>query len=190
MPSCKILIIFLFFGIILINLGYVTSQADISLSVDVYPKSLVASAGDEILLQINLVQLLDQKRKDVVLSLSLVDINNKSIYESRQSIALETQASIVERLNLPDNIEEGNYNINIEVFDVNEENLLGWASKEIVVANKITREDIYLIGIYLIAIFLVVLVAMTYKHNRDFHRDHKQRITKRDIVKYMDHEEN
>lgn len=183
----KLLIFFLLFTISLINIDYADSQESISLSIDVYPKDLIASAGDEALIQINLIQLGNQIRRDVVVSLFLVDKNNKSAYTQKETVALETKASMVTRLKIPKDIKKGIYNINIQIFDINEENLLGKASEIIIIKNKITKEDIYSMGIYLNITFFIVFVIILYKHNRDFHRKHEERITKQDIWKYLNH---
>ncbi len=177
----KIQIYLLILGVILINIGFVASQASISLSVDAYPKEGIVSAGDKVLLQINLIQLLNRERKDVVVAISLVDDKNEIVDRSTETIALETKASFISRLNIPKDAKEGDYTIKIEVFDVTGENLLGIASKDITLENGITTEDIYKIGIYLTVAFLIVLILMIYKHNRDFHKGHKLKLTKKNI---------
>ena len=171
MPACKILMIFLFLIISLISISYVVSQASISLSIKIEPEYLIMSAGDRMLIQINLIQLGDQRRKDVTVSLSLVDSEGKTIDKSTETIALETQASLVSILDIPKDANAGIYDINVDVSDTNKENLLGKASKEIIIEKtKITRENIYLIGICLGVIALFILLVILYKQNRNLHK--------------------
>ena len=77
MLHSKILICFL--AINLINISYVDSQANISLSVDISPKYSIVSAGDDVIMQINLMQSGEQSRKDVIVAVSLFDSSNQGI---------------------------------------------------------------------------------------------------------------
>lgn len=164
---------FLFLGINLINISYVTSQASISLSIDIEPEYSIVSAGDEVIMQINLMQLGDQRRKDVIVSLFLLDDKNQGILKSTETITLETKASMIAKLNIPENVKEGIYSINIEIFDVKEENVLGKASERIIIKNRITTDDIYFVGSLLLIIAFIIFIIILYKHNRDFHRSHR-----------------
>lgn len=186
MPLSKILMCFLFFAIGLINISYAASQANVALSVDIEPEYSIVSAGDRMIIQINLIQLGDQRRKDVTLSLSLIDNQGKAIYKSTETIALETRASLVSKLNVPENANNGIYNIDVKILDVKGENLIAQASKEIIIEKtKITRTEIYLIGIYLIVISLFIIMIILYKRNRAFIKISKQKVTKQDIQKYL-----
>ncbi len=186
MPSDKNLICFLFILISLTNLNCVSSQASTSLalSVDIDPIYSIASAGDKILIQINLIKLDEQIKKDIILSLSLVDSEGKIISKSTETIALATRASSVSGLYIPKSTNKGVYTIDVEVFDITEENLLGRASKEIIIEKtKITRADVYLMGFCSITIGLFILIIILYKRNKALNKS--QKITRQDIEEYL-----
>ena len=183
MLHSKILICFL--AINLINISYVDSQANISLSVDISPKYSIVSAGDDVIMQINLMQSGGQSRKDVIVAVSLFDSSNQGILKSTETVALETRASLVSELSIPENTKSGIYNVKVEIFDVNEKDLFAKTSKEITVKNKITAKDIYFVGSLLIIIAFIIFIIILYKHNRDLQRSHKQKITKQNIRNYL-----
>ncbi|MCX6749218.1 MAG: hypothetical protein NTW17_00535 [Candidatus Pacearchaeota archaeon] len=184
MPDFKILMCFLFLLIGLINIGCVASQENVALSINIEPEYSIVSVGDNVIMQINLIQLGDQKRRDVIVSLSLIGNENKIIYESTQTIALETRASLISQLRIPENTDNGIYNVNVEILDMTEKNLLGKASKEIVVEKSVvTRIDVYLVGFYLTLIGLFVLVIMLYEKNKMLNS--KAKITKFEIETYL-----
>jgi hypothetical protein len=182
----KTLLIFLFFVIILLNLNYINSQANIVLSIDVEPEYSIVSAGDPVIMQINLIQLGGgQEKKDIIVSLCLVDSEGKASLFSTETISLETRASLVSRLDIPENANNGIYKINVEIFDINEKNMLGKASKEIIIEKtRITRGDIYLIGFCLSIIILFILIIVLYRQNKFYHS--KTKITKSDIKNYLE----
>jgi len=184
MSDFKILRCFLFLLISLINIGYVASQENVVLSISIEPEYSIVSVGDKVIMQINLIQLGDQKRRDVIVSLSLIDNENKTIYESTQTIALETRASLVSQLRIPENTDNGIYEVNAKILDMTEKNLLGKASKEIVVEKSVvTRIDVYSVGFYLTLIGLFVLVIILYEKNKML--SSKAKITKFEIETYL-----
>ena len=183
MPRSKILMCFLFLVINLITIGYVSSQESVTLSIKIEPEYSIVSIGDNVIMQINLIQLGDQKRRDVIVSISLIDTENKTIDRSTQTIALETRASLVSQLRIPENTDNGIYKVNAEVFDMSEKSLLGKASKDIIIERSIvTREDVYLVGFFLGIILLFVLIVL-YEKNKAL--SSKAKVTKSDIEEYL-----
>ncbi len=184
MPDSKILICLLFLVISLINAGYVASQENITLFINIEPEYSIVSVGDKVIMQINLIQLGDQKRRDVIVALSLIDTENKTIDRSTQTIAFETRASLISQLRIPENTDNGIYKVNAEIFDMAEENLLAKASKEIIIERSIvTRADVYSVGFYLSLVALFVLLIMVYKRNKALNS--KGKITKLDVEEYL-----
>lgn len=178
-------LIFLFSVIILLSLSYITSQANVVLSIDIEPEYSIVSAGDPVIIQINLIQLGNQERKDVIVLLSLVNSEDKASLLSTETIALETRASLVSRLDIPEKATSGVYTVNVEVFDINKTNILGKASRIIIIEKtRISRGDIYLIGFYLSIIVSFVLLIILYRQNR-YYRP-KTKITKLDVENYLE----
>lgn len=168
----------------LISIGYVTSQANVSLSVNIEPAYLIVSAGDLVVIQVNLIQLGDQARRDVVASLSLVDSSGKVIPISTETIALETKASFITKLNIPKEANTGAYNVDVELFGVNGKDLLAKASRQIVIEKTaITHAEIYLMGFFLSVVNLFLLTVVFYKKNKNL--SSKPKIAKSDIEEYL-----
>lgn len=188
LPSKLLICFFLFLIINLINTGCVASQATISLSVDIEPDYSIVSAGNDVIMQINLIQLGGQKGRDVIVFLSIADAEGNVIAQSTETTALRTRSSLVSRLNIPKDANEGAYTVNVKIFDINEEDLLAETSRQIIIeTTKITRADVYLIGFCLAIIALFVLIIILYRRIKHLHS--KEKITKSDVKKYLEERE-
>jgi len=71
--------------------------------------------GNDVWFTIKLLNLANTQRVDVTLNYEIADSNGKSIIHNTKTVAIETQASFVADLKLPENSLPGDYNINVVV---------------------------------------------------------------------------
>ncbi len=73
------------------------------------------ASGSEVWFTIKLLNLANTQRMDVTLNYDIVDSNGQSIVHNSKTVAIETQASFVADLKIPENTPAGEYNVNVVV---------------------------------------------------------------------------
>lgn len=106
--------LFAFFFIFLIGISFVSS---LSLSVHVPEKYLDVVAGERIYFEINVKYPENPQRKDLRLRYEILDAQDNLITQTKTLKAVETQASFIDFLIVPENTEKGLYFINIIIED-------------------------------------------------------------------------
>jgi hypothetical protein len=151
--------IFLLFSVILIFVcipDYVTS---LSISVHVPEKYTVVNAGDRFYFEVDVKYPENPRRKDLQLEYTITDSRGNVISQSKAVKAIETQASFVDFIVIPDDVKTGLYYINVKVSDY------GTLSQEVnstfqVKEKKSDQTRIYFL-ILLIAILILSVLVVT-----------------------------
>ena len=171
------LFMFLFINLI------ANAQTNIITQINIEPEYTNIKPGQDIIVQITLLQLGDKERKDVIVKSYIKDLKNKNIALEEQTIALEAQSSLLSKLNVPKDTEPGNYEILVEIRDPKNNILLSEASQGFFVEkesflDRIEINKLYLFGFYSILIVFVILIILLYLHNKKLEKHiedhHKQ----------------
>ena len=86
-----------------INAGKITTQSENT-------ENRLAP-GEFLPISVKLVNFGEQKRVDVVINYKILDSNNNEIYSENETVAVETTASFIKRIQLPYNIKPGLYTV-------------------------------------------------------------------------------
>jgi hypothetical protein len=114
--------------------------------------------GESILAEIRLFNLgEDNNRKDIVIEYSVRDYENNEIVKEHESLAIETQATFIKRINIPENARYGKYVLYVKA--IYEEKIASSSDNFIITSLKLTtREKIYIgIAIILLGILLFLI---------------------------------
>jgi uncharacterized membrane protein len=116
--------------------------------------------GSEVWFTIKLLNLDNLQRMDVTLSYDIVNSGSKSIIHNSKTVAIETQASFVASLKIPDNTPPGDYAIDLVVNSTLGESHARAALK---VSNPETNWTIYYIAAAIVGIVLIVFLIIKSK---------------------------
>lgn len=116
--------------------------------------------GSEIWFTINLLNLANSQRIDVTLNYEIIDLDNKSVIHNSKTVAIETQASFVASLRVPENLPSGKYYINVMVSSS-----LGESSSKssLLVSNSKKDFIYYYISLGAIVILLIIFLIIKSK---------------------------
>jgi len=154
----------------LLNLS--SSQNGIITSLKVEPEYSSVSPGERMQIQISLVQLGNNPKKDVKVTVYIKGLQDNAFAKEEQTAALQTQASLIANLAVPNDLEEGSYTIAVEVSDINTGALLSTASQRFIVRNGKDKESfdadkrLYFYALYLLIGGLILLIIILYLQNK------------------------
>ena len=150
------------------------SQESILTYIRLEPEYSKVAAGDDILIGVRIIKLGGEGKKDVVLNLFIKKENGQLISINSQTVALETQASFIIPLNVPEELRADSYNIYLETRNLAGNELLGVATHRIIVyegfiiyfnENNLIWIIIILFLFIVIVILLIIFVLRSRKHN-------------------------
>ncbi|MBU1046686.1 hypothetical protein KKH36_02820 [Patescibacteria group bacterium] len=107
-----ILIVFLFS--FFLNL---TPVYALNISVHIPEKYTDVEAGERFYFEVEIKYPENSRRKDLKLNYEILDKNNEIITQAKHLKAIETQASFMDYIVIPENTEKGLYNINVGISD-------------------------------------------------------------------------
>ena len=179
----KISLYFLLLLFFIVALFFINGQSKISgfvphESIFTYirlePEYSKVRAGDNIILGIRLVRLGGEGRKDVTLNFLMKKKDGQFILINSQTVAVETQASFVNELNIPEELKKDSYSINVEVRDVETGELISSATQRILVFDNLfinfsERNVIWIIIIasaFIIFALLIVIIKLLLKKDK------------------------
>ena len=113
--------------------------------------------GSDVWFTIKLLNLANTQRMDVTLNYDILNSDGKSVIHNSKTVALETQASFVADLKLPDNAPPGNYNINVVVSST-----LGESSAKTALKVSTSKNDLraYYVGAGIVGLILLVFLII------------------------------
>lgn len=134
--------------------------ADLSLSYD----NAYISPGQTIIAQLTLIQLRDMPRRDVTVKTHLEDEEGNIITSEEQTVALESQSSLVIELNTPQENNAEHMKLISRVYDTRTGNLIGEASQRVFsdeqpLFSPNKRDTLLLITLGVCA-FLIILITV------------------------------
>ena len=133
------------------------SDSQIIVKINIEPEYTQISPSEEVIIQIALLSLNTGSVKDVKIKTSLFNEDKDEISIKEQTLALETQASFIKTVKIPENVKEGVYEIQIEVTDISNEELLGIASQRVIVTNKNILESVSYDNVLKLALSILIL---------------------------------
>jgi len=149
-----ILVILMLFPIV------ASAQQAINLEIvipDSYKKTV---KGNKIYFTINLLNLGANQRFDVTLKYDLLNKNNEILATNSKTVAIETQASIVGNLDIPDKLSQGEYLLRATVFYPEGESK---AETTIYIKEKEDINPFYYLIIFFVALVLLGLIIIIAK---------------------------
>lgn len=143
-------------------------------------------AGDKIWFATKIFNLVNKERIDIVLDYSLIDDAGAIINSKTETVAIQTQASFVGTLNIPDSAHKGVYSLEIQI--VTKTGQAKTASVRINVAEKDGLQKFVMNNIFWIALFtFVLLLIITYiKFRYKIHEINVRLKIKKEVVKIID----
>jgi len=147
-----------------------SKEALFDVSVEIPSKYKYVLPGEEILFKVELFNLGEKKRVDIIVEYIIKDKEGNEILNEKETIAVETSASKIKILQIPENLKYGNYILYIKTTY---NGAVASASEWFIVGKKpISKEDI---RIYAVAAFLLILmlfiifeiakIKKSYKHH-------------------------
>ena len=113
--------------------------------------------GTDVWFTIKLLNLDNLQRVDVTLNYDILDSNDDSIIHNSKTVAIETQASFVADLTVPENTLPGEYSLNVVVNSSLGESL---AKTSLTVSNPKTNLNIYYIAAGIVVLILLIFIVI------------------------------
>ncbi|NCN86920.1 hypothetical protein GW932_03725 [archaeon] len=155
--------IFSLFFILLISFTIIQNVSSLSVVVYVPEKYTDVNAGDRFYFQIEVKYPENPRRKDLRLEYEIKDLDGNLVSQSKALKAVETQASFIDFLVIPESVKSGLYTINIKIEDY--EGLSEEVSASFNVVGKQTDQmKLYLFILVGVVIFLGILVVIQLFH--------------------------
>lgn len=145
--------LFTIFFILLIAVNILTPVSSLSISTHVPEKYTDVIAGERFYFEISIKYPENPRRKDLRLEYEILDIDGKLIAQSKVLKAIETQASFIDFIVIPESVNSGLHIINIKITDY--ESL----SEEVSASFQVTKSSTEDIMLYLILILGAVLLV-------------------------------
>jgi hypothetical protein len=137
-------------AIILIQITQVTA---ISLATHVPEKYTQVTAGERFYFEIEIKYPENPTRKDLILQYEILNQNNELIAQAKVLKAVETQASFIDFIVIPETANSGLYTLKITIEDYED------LSQEIQATFNITSSTTDQIIIYLIVILIAIILV-------------------------------
>jgi hypothetical protein len=150
--------VFVFIGIFLFAL-FPKSVSPLSISVHVPEKYTTVNAGDRFYFEVDIKYPENPRRKDLQFEYSITDSEGNLISRSKALKAVETQASFVDFIVIPEDVKTGLYFINVKVSDY--EALSQEVSSSFSVKEKTNDQTRIYFLILLIAICILSVLVIT-----------------------------
>ena len=118
--------------------------------------------GDFLPISVKLLNFGSQKRVDVVIHYKIFDTKNKEVYSENETVAVETTASFIKRIQLPDSIGPGSYTVQTEL-NYPYQSQPAVSSFHIVVERKIGtffESDLIAYSVVIVPIVLIVFISI------------------------------
>lgn len=138
--------------------------ANTNLEVDIPQEYSSIHSGTKIVFTTKLLSLQDLGRRDVTLKYEIINDKNVVVLTKSETVAVQTQASFVGNIQIPENLESGIYSLKITLISDSEQNPETIASFSIVKekTQDNTKNYIY-IGIIALTIIIILLLILKSK---------------------------
>lgn len=137
----------------------VFAQGNFNVEISLPNSYKSVSAGEEIWFTVKTVNLGSENRVDITLNYQIIGLNNEVISSKSQTLAIETQASFVGRISLPENASPGKYALKVTLNPIGASSVAQSQVTFDVVAKKTDAQTIKYIYILLAAVLGIILLA-------------------------------
>ncbi|MEA3329802.1 MAG: hypothetical protein U9Q06_03595 [Nanoarchaeota archaeon] len=138
---------------------------DVSLDIPSKYKELLA--GEELLLQLTLFNLGDVGKVDATITYIIKDFNGQVIISQEEMIAVETQASFSRKVQLPSDLEKGDY---VVIVKAKYGTSIGTSSNifHIIEKGEISffKSSVFFVILGIILVILTIIVIFEYEHKK------------------------
>ena len=141
---------------------FAIQDSSFNLKVEIADSHKTIQPGEEIYFTTKILNLANKQRKDITLKYEILKENNVITTKS-ETMAIETQASFVGDLKIPEASEEGNYDLRVTLLVNDVEEASGKDSFQITKKENKTTYYTYVIIIVIIALGLIILITLKLK---------------------------
>ncbi len=99
------------FIILILSCNFAIADKTFDIEVEVPKTYEIVKPGETVWFTTKLINLANDKRSDVTLTYNIIDKDNNIIASKSETVAVETQASFVSNIKLPENVEQGTFMI-------------------------------------------------------------------------------
>src|SRR4030043_771758 len=131
-------------GLLLLSLA-AAQENPFNLEVQIADTHKNIQAGGELWFTTKIMNLAGQQRMDITLNYNILDSQKNILASKSETLAIETQASFVGNINIPENAPEGNYELDVQIVVNNKEEAEGKDSFEIIKKDSKTSGQIIII---------------------------------------------
>jgi hypothetical protein len=140
--------------------SFAISQVSSNLEVDIPSDYKQVAAGDKIWFTTKLLNLADVGRRDVTLTYKVTDNKQNVLVSKSETVAVQTQASFVGSLEIPQNAPTGDYILSVFLNSVGESRGIETQSSFRIVKNATDKKPYYYIGGGIIALVIIILLGL------------------------------
>ncbi|MBI2449435.1 hypothetical protein HYV49_04010, partial [Candidatus Pacearchaeota archaeon] len=134
-----------------------TAEKLFDVVLDIPTRYKEVRAGSDIFVTMEIINLGEEGRVDVLLTYYLKDLNNNILFSYSETLAVDTKTSIVREIKIPNNFKPGRY---VLAADVIYKNIVSTSSSVITIKEKINAEKI--VGIMVSVIITVAISLLVY----------------------------
>jgi len=145
-------------SLILFNLAS-AQENPFNLEVHIADAHKGMQAGEDLLFTTKILNLAGQQRMDITLNYNILDSQKNTLTSKSETLAIETQASFVGNIKIPENTPEGDYELDVQLIVNNKEEAKGKDSFEII--KKESKTPIKITITLLIIASLIILIFIT-----------------------------
>jgi hypothetical protein len=153
-----VLILLIFYAPSELN-GFAVKSGAFNLEVDIPSTYSTIERGSEIHFTTKVMNLRGENRIDISLKYEIVDKYERIIISKVETMAIETQASFVGSLKIPDDIDEGNYDLHVTLLANDVEEARSRASFRIMDEENEIIYYMYFLVILIISLGLIVFIV-------------------------------
>ena len=145
----------LFIALMIVLCTAVHADQPFNVEVDLPSTYQVVHAGDDIWFTINLLNLANPERIDVTIDYAMLDASGRTLATRSKTVAVETQASFVADLKVPQDAAEGSYHIGVDVASS-----LGNSTASVAFAvQKQEDNTIYYVAAAIVALIIILIIV-------------------------------
>ena len=105
-------------GLLLLSCAF-AQDANLNVALKVPEKYAKVQQGQDLVVELGIMNLAAEKRVDVVVDYSIEDAGGKQILSEQETVAVETKASFVKTLRIPQDMKSGKYTVSADVNVIN-----------------------------------------------------------------------
>jgi hypothetical protein len=145
----------------LLIINEVLAQSSFNLEVEIAQGYKTISPEEDLWFTTKIMNLAGEKRMDITLVYEIYDNKSSLIASKSETVAIETQASFVGSLKIPQNAQNGDYNLNVNLLVNNNKEAEGKDNFKVIKKNN--KKMVPAIIIVLILSFITIVTYLAIK---------------------------